>query len=161
MSSIWGTCQYLYSKPAQNEKLTSINTPSTADQINIPPTNTQIPQNNVKTNKPPLTTNKNVDVQISVNTMNENVYTLVEPVTLLGLKYIFPRGTLGDSNVIKSIDSSLLSMGDSCGAKVSATLEISNPKIEGTHQTLHGDATVAVDVIKVVSYGVPQKSCAY
>lgn len=156
-----GVIGYQYLGSTLNQSQMQTNTQPLFEQNNVPQINTQASPSNFQSNKSLLPSNNVVSVRISVSGMNENVYTLVEPASLLGLKYIFPRSTLGDSNIIKSIDPSLLSMGDSCWATVSATLEISDPKIEGTHPTLHGDATVAVNVVKVVSHGVPQKSCAY
>lgn len=119
-------------------------------------TNPTIPQNIPIQN----TANQTVSVHISFSSMNENVYSLLNNVTILGLKYLYPRNS-GDATVVNAIDPTIMSMGDSCGETVQATLEIANPKIEGTHPTLHNDPTVAVDVVRVISHDNPQRSCAY
>ena len=125
----------------------------------------KIPESSVQPiiNEEPLkeqSSSQTISVLISVNAMNESVYSLLNGANLLGQKYVYPRGELGDNNVINSIDSTLFSIGDSCGATVEAILEIKNPKLEGTHPTLKGYPTVAVDVVRVVSHGVPQRTCA-
>jgi hypothetical protein len=101
-----------------------------------------------------------VSVRISFSSINENIYSLLNNTTILGLNYLYPRNS-GNNTVINAIDPTIMSMGDSCGETVQATLEITNPKIEGTHPTLHGDPTVAVDIIRVLSHDNPQRSCAY
>ncbi|MSU54979.1 MAG: hypothetical protein EXS46_00385 [Candidatus Taylorbacteria bacterium] len=108
----------------------------------------------------PNSSSQTVSVRISIGSMNENVYSLLNNTTVLGLKYLYPRNS-GDSVIVNTIDSTLGSMGDSCGAIVQAVLEITNPKIEGTHATLRGDPTVAFDIVRVVSHDTPQRTCAY
>lgn len=146
----------------RKSSLSPVNQVPVSDQTVV---NNQVSTPTITNTPKPVTTqtnaNQTVSVRLSISSMNENVYSLLNPTTILGLKYLYPRTDSGNTAVVNAIDPTALSMGDSCGETVQAVLEIANPKIEGTHATLHGDPTVAVDVIKVISHDKPQRNCAY
>lgn len=106
---------------------------------------------------PTESNNQIVPVRVSYSTMNEATFALSGGVSVLGKTYLHLRNP-------QAIPADLFgpepgSMGDNCSAYVEASFELANPS-DGGRKTWQGYPAVDVDLVRVVSRGVPVKQCS-